>query len=198
MYPDRLLQACLHKGWPVYKKTQGARWRSVNYFQLLQGPLRRGGWGMAEPQSPNGSGVGNGGASIPQQQRGGEWRSLNPPPARRVGNGGASIPLRRGGWGMAEPQSPSGEEGGEWRSLNPPTARRVGNGGASIPQRQRSGNGGGDQGGHNPCITSPKPMRTRISVPHTYNVLIGENSQYNKNTNCFFTPLRGILMFVSA
>ena len=130
MYPDRPLQACLHKGWTVYKKTQGARWRSVNFFQLLQGPLRRGEWGMAEPQSP---------------------------PARRVGNGGAS-----------------------------------------IPQRQRGGNAGGDQGGHNPCITSPKPMRTRISVPHTYNVLIGENSQYNKNTNCFFTPLRGILMFVSS
>ena len=128
--------------------------------------------------------VGNGRALIPQQQRSGEGRSLNPPPARRVGNGGASIPLRRGEWGMAEPQSPNGSG--------------VGNGGASIPQRQRSGNAGGDQGGHNPCIPSPKPMRTRISVPHTYNVLIGENSQYNKNTNCFFTPLRGILMFVSS
>ncbi|MBE6225187.1 MAG: hypothetical protein E7122_08235 [Bacteroidales bacterium] len=152
---------------------------------------------MAEPQSPNGSGEGNGGASIPQRQRSGEWRSLNPPATAESGEWRSLNPQAAAEWGMAEPQSHHGSGVGNGGALIP-LRQRSGNAGASIPQRQRSGNAGGDQGGHNPCIPSPKPMRTRISVPHTYNVLIGENSQYNKNTNCFFTPLRGILMFVSS
>ncbi len=95
MYPDRPLQACLHKGWPVYKKTQGAARRSVSFFPVVARapPARR--VGNAGGQIPRGSGVGNGRASIPRGSGVGNGRASNP---RRggVGNGGAQIPLPQG------------------------------------------------------------------------------------------------------
>ena len=83
MYPDRPLQACLHKGGPVYKKTQGAARRSVSFFPVVARAPAAAEWGMAEPQSPRGSGVGNGGAQIPPRQRYGECRRPNPPQGRK-------------------------------------------------------------------------------------------------------------------
>ena len=66
MYPDRPLQACLHKGWPVYKKNTGRRKALCELFSsCCKGPSGEEGgecrrpnppaaaeWGMAEPQSP--------------------------------------------------------------------------------------------------------------------------------------------------
>jgi hypothetical protein len=52
LYPDRPLQACLHKGWTVYKKTQGARWRSVSFFPVVA-------------RAPPARRVGNAGGQIP-------------------------------------------------------------------------------------------------------------------------------------
>ena len=82
MYPDRPLQACLHKGWTVYKKNTG---RQMALCELFSSCCK----------GPRGSGVGNAGGQIPSRrgrwrmpeakspsdEEGGEWRSLNPPHA---------------------------------------------------------------------------------------------------------------------
>ncbi len=66
MYTYRASKACFCKRRDGYKKTQGARWRSVSLFPVVARapPARRvgnggapiprnsGGWGMAKPQSP--------------------------------------------------------------------------------------------------------------------------------------------------
>ena len=86
MYPDRPLQACLHKGWTVYKKNTG---RQMALCELFSSCCK----------GPRGSGVGNAGGQIP-------------PPARRAGNAGGQIPHKSGCTARRASKSPPPQASG--------------------------------------------------------------------------------------
>ena len=78
MYPDRLLQACLQKGWTEYKKTKSARRRSLSFFHIVARapPARR--VGNADRPNPPMAKLGNADRPNPPKGEAGECRGSIP------------------------------------------------------------------------------------------------------------------------